>query len=128
MDKKFELAWKTPPGEDGNAVAFHPSGFHILASVGDKFYLMNVLSGSLNEYHSFQMKNCSEIRFSHGGHMFAAGNSTHTQIFNFYTIFSPPEFLCKGHSGKIINIDWFDDDSGFADCCNQGQISFYDLQ
>ena len=52
-EKKFELAWRTPPGEDATAVAFHPSGFHILAAVGDKFYMMNVLSNSLFDYHSF---------------------------------------------------------------------------
>ena len=48
-DRKFELAWKTPPGEGATAVAFHPSGFHILAAVGDKFYMMNVLSNSLSD-------------------------------------------------------------------------------
>ena len=47
------MAWRTPPGEDATAVAFHPSGFHILAAVGDKFYMMNVLSNSLFDYHSF---------------------------------------------------------------------------
>ena len=27
-----------------------------------------------------------------------------------------------------MNIDWFEDDSGFVDCCVQGKVFFYDLQ
>ena len=27
-----------------------------------------------------------------------------------------------------MNIDWFEDDSGFADCCLSGKVFFYDLQ
>ena len=51
-ERKFEMAWKTPPGEDASAVAFHPSGFHIVAAVGDKFYMMNVLSNSIVDYYT----------------------------------------------------------------------------
>ena len=71
--KKFEMALKNPPGEEASAVAFHPSGFHILAAVGDKVQFLNVLSNSISEYYSVVMKSVREIRFSNGGHMFAAG-------------------------------------------------------
>ena len=117
-EKKFELAFKTPIGEEGTAVAFHPSGFHILAAVSDKIMMMNVLSNSIQEYHSIPLKNCREIRFSNGGHMFAAGFNNYTYIYNFYTAECPTNMQCKGHSGKIVNIDWFEDDSGFSDGCN----------
>ena len=127
-EKKFEMSWKAPIGEDCTAVAFHPSGFHILAAVGDKMLMMNVLSSSIAEYHSFQMKSVKEIRFSNGGHMFAAGVGPNTHIYNFYTVECPPNQMCKGHNGKITSIDWFEDDSGFCDSCVQGQVSFYDLQ
>ena len=89
-EKKFEMSWKTPIGEDATAVAFHPSGFHILAAVGDKLLMMNVQSSYIAEYHSFQMKACKEIRFSNGGHMFAAGVGSYTHIYNFYTVECPP--------------------------------------
>ena len=46
-DRKFEMAYNTPIGEDATAVAFHPSGFHVLAAVGDKILMMNVLSSSI---------------------------------------------------------------------------------
>ena len=127
-EKKFEMAFKTPIGEEGTAVAFHPSGFHILAAVSDKIMMMNVLSNSIQEYHSIALKNCREIRFSNGGHMFAAGVGSYTYIYDFYTAECPSNMKCQGHSGKIVNIDWFEDDSGFADCCNQGRVYRYDLQ
>jgi hypothetical protein len=52
-DRKFEMAYNTPIGEIATAVAFHPSGFHVLAAVGDKILMMNVLSNSIQEYHNF---------------------------------------------------------------------------
>jgi len=127
-ERKFEVCFKCPPGEEATAVAMHPSGFHIVAAVGDKLLLMNVLSNSISEYHNISQKNCREIRFSNGGHMFAAGLGSYTFIYNFYTVDCPSNQQCKGHSGKIQSIDWFDDDSGFVDSCNQGLCSFYDLQ
>mmetsp|Transcript_18724 Transcript_18724/g.25313 ORF Transcript_18724/g.25313 Transcript_18724/m.25313 type:complete len:317 (+) Transcript_18724:221-1171(+) len=127
-DNKFEVCWKTPIGEDATAVAFHPSGFHIVAAVGDKLLLMNVLSNSIIDYNSVSMKHCREIRFSNGGHMFAAGGGSITHVFNFYTVECPTNQQCKGHSGKITNIDWFDDDSGFSDSCSHGFCYFYDMQ
>jgi len=36
-----------PLQEDALAVAFHPSGFHIIVAIQDKIQLMNVLSKSL---------------------------------------------------------------------------------
>ena len=117
---KHELCWRTPIGEDAKAVAIHPSGFHIIAAVGDKLSLMNVLSNSIQEYSQVTLKHCREIRFSNGGHMFAAGGGSYTHIYNFYTVDCPPSQVCKGHQGRITSIDWFEDDSGFADSCNQG--------
>jgi len=47
QEKKFEMAWSCPIGEGATAVAIHPSGFHILAAVGDKLMMMNILSNSI---------------------------------------------------------------------------------
>ena len=116
-DKRFEVAYRTPIGDEATAVAFHPSGFHIVAAVGDKLLFMNVLSNSISEYHSISLKNCREIRFSNGGHMFAAGVGQFTYVFDFYTVECPPDHQCKGHNGNISCIDWFENDTGFADSC-----------
>jgi hypothetical protein len=70
------------------AVAFHPSGFHIIVSYADKLVFMNVLSNSIKEFHQANppLKNSREIRFSNGGHYFAAANGTsQVSVYNFYS-------------------------------------------
>ena len=49
-EKRFLMAHALSPSEVASDVAFHPSGFHILACVGDKLLLFNVLSNRINEY------------------------------------------------------------------------------
>jgi len=127
-ERKFLMAFKVSIGEEASDVAFHPSGFHILACVGDKLVILNVLAKSIKEDdHSLTIKHCKKVRFSNGGHLFAVGVSCYTYIYNFYTLECPPYFQCKGHIGKIGCIDWFEDDSGFTDSCDKGYVFFYDL-
>lgn len=53
------------------AVALHPSGFHIIIGLEDKIQMMNVLSKTLNSIRQISIKQCREVRFSNGGHLFA---------------------------------------------------------
>jgi hypothetical protein len=123
----LEISQKTNVNDPPQAVAFHPSGFHILVAVGDKISMMNVLSASIKEYNSVPMKACREIKFSNGGHLFAAsGQSTGIWVYNFYTAECPSNMQCKGHT-VVKGIDWFDDDSGFCSCGGD-QAYFYNLQ
>jgi WD40 repeat protein len=72
--------------EEALAVAFHPSGFHIIVALSDKIQMMNVLSKSLNHIKPLQIKGCREVRFSNGGHLFACAVGTNSvHIYNFYT-------------------------------------------
>jgi hypothetical protein len=48
--KSLEISHRCQPGEEGQAVAFHPSGFHIAVAFQDKIQLYNVLSTGLKEY------------------------------------------------------------------------------
>lgn len=124
-DYSLEIAWQNNSGEDCYAVAFHPSGFHIIAAIGDKISMMNVLSSSIKEYNSFTLKACRELKFSNGGHKFAAATgSGHVFVYDFYTGEHLP---CKGHTAKVRCIDWFADDMGFASCAQDGTAYFFDL-
>jgi WD40 repeat protein len=53
------------------ALAFHPSGFHIVVGFNSHISLMNVFQGTLHKYKQIEVKGCKEIQFSHGGHLFA---------------------------------------------------------
>lgn len=113
--------------EDTYAVAFHPSGFHIVVATGDKILLMNVLSKSLHQFKNIPVKGCREIQFSNGGHLFAAAQTSATHVYNFYTGESPPHFTCKGHSNRVKSVDWNEDDMGFVSCGAGGDVFFWDL-
>lgn len=74
-------------------------------------------------------KNCREVKFSNGGHMFAAAHgSSYVYIYNFYTGENPTNLQCKGHQQKVRGIDWFEDDMGFTSTALDGFVFFYDLQ
>ena len=86
-EKKLELSKQNQVGEEAQAVAFHPSGFHILVAITDKIQMLNVLSNSIKEYSSISVKQCREIKFCNGGHLFAAslGQGNFINVYNFYT-------------------------------------------
>ena len=48
VNKSCEILHQT--SEACYAIAFHPSGFHLVVSTGDKILLMNVLSKSLQQF------------------------------------------------------------------------------
>lgn len=124
--KTLELS--TVLQEDPQAVAFHPSGFHVIVAVPDKIFLMNVLSKTLNPFKNIPIKHCSEVQFANGGHLFAATQSNNAiQVYNFYTNESPPQYHHKGHVGKVRCIDWFDDDMGFASTGMNGEVYLWDF-
>ena len=77
-------------GEECLAVAFHPSGLHLLVSLKDKINICNVLSREIKiSKQPIAHKHCYEISFSHGGQLFACaagGNiAKEIHIYNFYT-------------------------------------------
>ena len=77
-------------GEECLAVAFHPSGLHLLVSLKDKINICNVLSREIKiSKQPLANKHCYEISFSHGGQLFACaagGNiAKEIHIYNFYT-------------------------------------------
>ena len=90
--------------EEPFSVAFHPSGFHIVVGFADKLRMMNVFNKNIERYKDIPIRACSEVRFSNGGHLFAAVIGNYIKVFNFYTGESPPNMDYKSHSGKVKSI------------------------
>ncbi|CBZ50930.1 putative WD domain, G-beta repeat-containing protein [Neospora caninum Liverpool] len=95
--------------EEVYSVAFHPSGFHILAGFSDKLRLMNLLLDDLTTMREFIIKGCRECRFSNGGHLFAAVHSNLIQVYETYTCRSL--VTLRGHNSKVRSLCWSPDDS-----------------
>ena len=114
--------------EQAHCVAFHPSGFHIVVGFADRIRMMNVLQHQLDPFKELPIKNCREIQFSHGGHLFAATNSNQINVYNFYTGDNPQDMSFVEHKGKVQSISWFEDDSGFVSAGMDQMIYVWDLK
>ena len=90
--------------------------------------MMNVQKDgeTLNGYKDINgFKNCSEIKFSNGGHLFAAVSGTTVHVFKFYTGENPPGMTFTGHTGRIRCIAWSKDDNFLVTCGTDGIILAY---
>ena len=112
--------------EEPYSVAIHPSGFYIIVGFTDKLKLMNVFSSTLKEYHSISIKQCKEVHFSHGGHLFAAANHQEIRVYSFYNL-EKPSMNFKGHGGKVQAIAWTQNDLGFVSVALDGSIYEWEL-
>jgi hypothetical protein len=53
--------------EEARALAFHPSGFHIIVAFKESIKLLNIFEKDLEPFKTISVKICPEIRFSNGG-------------------------------------------------------------
>ena len=124
--KTHEISQVFP--EECLTVAFHPSGLHLVIALQDKINICNVLSNSISICKVMLIKGCNEIRFSNGGHLFAAvALEKLIHVYNFYTYDCNERMQFQGHMQRIMSIDWFANDMGFTTCGQDGNIYFYDL-
>lgn len=96
--------------EEPTSVACHPSGFQILIGFKERIRLYNVLLDSLRPCRDIAVKQCREIRFSHGGHMFACAIGISVQVFSSYSSEQGHLFNFTGHIGPVKRIVWSRDD------------------
>jgi WD40 repeat protein len=62
--------------EGAIALAFHPSGLLMVVAFEDKIRMMNIYEHDLVVIKEIPIKNCKEIKFSNGGHLFAIANQS----------------------------------------------------
>ena len=72
-DRTLELSKQF--AEEAFSVAMHPSGFHVIVGFFDKLRVMNLLMEDLKTFKEVPVKSCRDVRFSHGGQLFAAANA-----------------------------------------------------
>lgn len=66
--------------EEPHSVAIHPSGLYLLVGFTDKLKMMHILNDDLKTVRELAIRGCREVRFSHGGHLFAAANGAIIQV------------------------------------------------
>ena len=133
MNFKCELARKFYVGEESNSgdlnpllsMAFHPSGYYMAAGFTDKLRFFHVLANELKSYKEITCRQCTQLKFSNGGHLLAAAAPiTKSQyVINIYEAFTT-EFVInlKGHTGVIQDIMWSPNDQSVFSCGLDGGI------
>eukprot|EP00698_Gefionella_okellyi_P005561 TRINITY_DN15065_c0_g1_i1.p1 TRINITY_DN15065_c0_g1~~TRINITY_DN15065_c0_g1_i1.p1 ORF type:complete len:1237 (-),score=364.60 TRINITY_DN15065_c0_g1_i1:70-3780(-) len=113
--------------EEAYCLSVHPLGTYVVAGFADKLRLMNVVIGDITEEHSFNLKGCREVSFSHSGHLFAAANGTNILVFSTYT-FQNVAYISKGHIGPVTGLCWSNDDRMLASSGYDGCLYEWDTQ
>ena len=108
------------------SVSFHPSGTCILVGFPEKIRYMSITVDDLITQHEFPIRNCKELKFSHGGQYFAAVNAgSNVQIYNSYTFKNITNIRSPGQGQKISAIAWSTDDNVLIVCDTNGAICQY---
>ena len=102
------------------AVAIHPNGFQLLVSFKDRIKMYNILSNKLRPYKETICKNAKDIRFSNGGHMWAAASAINVIIFDTITFKQLASF--QGHITFIRRLVWSQGDEVVFSAGSDGNV------
>ena len=104
---------------DIRVVALHPSGMFAAIGFTDVLRLVQIQLKDLKITKSFNYPMCSVLKFSHRGHLLAAGCEkviAIISVFTFETVMS-----LKGHNG-ILSLAWSSDDRYLVSSGHEGSV------
>jgi WD40 repeat protein len=144
----FFVNHESPPcllqrfGEVPSCIALHPTGLTVVVGFESALQLMNVLMDSMRLYKEFPIRvsrlhvawnlhslrkgfiwflqNCAEVRFSHGGSMFAAVSNTAISVYGTYTCALVATL--RGHADKVVSFVWSRDDRHIVSIGRDGLV------
>lgn len=120
----FSLDFIQGMNDDILAIDVHPSGFYMLLSFNSQLRYCNIMATQIKTYHEdFALKGCKQLKFSNGGHFFAANDSTDVLVYQFYTATLLYRF--SRHKTGIRNISWLDDDTCLASAASDYCINLW---
>ncbi|XP_043277268.1 cilia- and flagella-associated protein 57 [Venturia canescens] len=111
--------------EDVYCVALHPTGLFCLIGFSDKLRFMSILMDDFVTVQEIAVRNCRTVSFSHGGHLFAAVNGNIIQVYT--TVGFTSRFLLKGHTGRIKNVVWSQNDMRLVSIGSEGALYEWDM-
>jgi WD40 repeat protein len=106
--------------ENVYSVSIHPDGFSILIGFGDKLRLCSVFYEDIKPIQEFPIRGCRCVKFSVGGHLFAAVNGLKIQVYSSLT-FQLVNTLHR-HSAGVQNVIWGESDTVLASVGNDGAM------
>lgn len=128
LARKFYVGEESSAGEVSNpllSMAFHPSGYYMAAGFTDKLRFFHVLANELKVYKEISLRQCTQLKFSNGGHLLAAASPVTKShyVINIYEAYST-EFVTtlKGHTNAVTDILWSANDQFIYTCGLDGGI------
>ena len=121
LDNTLNIVKQFPA--EAYSIAIHPSGLHLVVGFQDKLRFMDILGDDIREQKSFLVRNCGEVKFSNGGHYFAAAHGNVINVYNTYTL--QLISALRGHNGKIRALQWTDDDTRVLSVGMDGAVYEY---
>jgi WD40 repeat protein len=106
--------------ENVYSVSLHPDGLSILIGFGDKLRLCSLFYEDIKTIQEFSVRGCRCVRFSAGGHLFAAVNGSKIQIYSALT-FQLVNTLHR-HSAGVHSLIWGESDTAIASVGNDGAM------
>ncbi|XP_063983193.1 cilia- and flagella-associated protein 57 [Diachasmimorpha longicaudata] len=107
------------------SVALHPIGLFCLIGFTDKLRFMTITIDDLLTMQEFPIRSCKIVKFSNGGHLFAAVNGNIIHVYT--TINFSSKFLLRGHTGKISHIIWSQQDFRLVSVGLEGGVYTWDI-
>jgi WD40 repeat protein len=106
--------------ENVYSVSIHPDGFSILIGFGDKLRFCSVFYEDIKPIQEFSIRGCRCVKFSSGGHLFAAVNGSKIQVYSALT-FQLVNTLHR-HSAGVHSLIWGESDTVLASVGNDGAM------
>jgi len=124
IEKSLEIVKYFPEG--ATSIGLHPSGLLAVIGFQDRLRLMTVTIDDFKEIRQYPVKGCQEVRFSRGGHLFAAVHGNVILLYSAYT----GEYLqtLRGHNGRITSINWSYNDANLLSVAADGAIYEWDMR
>ncbi|OAD56123.1 WD repeat-containing protein 65 [Eufriesea mexicana] len=111
--------------EDICGIALHPTGLFCLIGFSDKLRFMSILIDDLLPMEEFSIRCCKTVKFSHGGHLFAAVNGNIVQVYS--TIDFTNRFVLRGHTKRIKTLLWSTTDTKLFTLGGESVIYQWDM-
>jgi len=122
-DKRMELM-KTFEDEP-IGLSVHPSGLYIAVAFSEKILILSLLLEEIHIVRELVARQCSGIKFSHGGQYLAAMNGSNLQLYSTFTGASVGTL--RGHNNKIRSVVWMQADAKIMTIGSEGMVYFWDL-
>ncbi|CAK9808395.1 Cilia- and flagella-associated protein 57 [Anthophora plagiata] len=111
--------------EDICGIALHPTGLFCLIGFSDKLRFMSILIDDLLPMQEFSIRCCQTVKFSHGGHAFAAVNGNIVQVYS--SIGFTSSYVLKGHTRRVKSVLWSRTDTKLLTLGAEGAIYQWDM-